>query len=53
VVKARVDASVGVVQWDGKETGLDLMSRADKGLYKGKDRTRSRVTAPATNLTRD
>jgi len=53
VVKARVDASVGVVQWDGKETGLDLMSRADKGLYKGKDRTRSRVTAPANNLTRD
>lgn len=42
-VRTTVDASLGTVQWDGKESGKELLARADKGLYKSKDRNRSRM----------
>jgi diguanylate cyclase (GGDEF)-like protein len=37
LVKIRVGASIGVVQWDGAETGLELLSRADQRVYLGKN----------------
>jgi len=39
-------ASAGVVQWDGSESGSELLSRADAALYRAKDAGRA-VTIPA------
>jgi diguanylate cyclase (GGDEF)-like protein len=36
LVKIGVGASIGVVQWDGAETGLDLLARADQRVYANK-----------------
>jgi diguanylate cyclase (GGDEF)-like protein len=38
--KTRIGASIGVVQWDGVETGLELLARADRLVYEGKGRAR-------------
>jgi diguanylate cyclase (GGDEF)-like protein len=35
-VKVVAAASIGVVEWNGTETGSQLLERADKGLYAGK-----------------
>jgi diguanylate cyclase (GGDEF)-like protein len=35
-VKVRLSASVGVVEWDGKEAPLDLMARVDAEVYRAK-----------------
>ena len=34
--KIRIEASLGVVQWDGTETGRELLARADRRVYEGK-----------------
>lgn len=39
-VRLTAAAAIGVVQWDQKETGLELIARADQGLYLGKDSCR-------------
>jgi diguanylate cyclase (GGDEF)-like protein len=36
--KARIGASIGVVEWDGVETALELLARVDRGVYEGKGR---------------
>ncbi len=28
--------SIGLVQWDGCETGVQLLARADRSMYRGK-----------------
>jgi diguanylate cyclase (GGDEF)-like protein len=43
IVKITLQASVGVVPWDGRESASDLVDRADKGLYSKKDRVAVRV----------
>ncbi len=37
VVKVPVTASIGIAQWDGKESAQALMERADKAVYTGKE----------------
>jgi len=37
-VKMPVDATFGIVEWDGRESGPELLARADQQMYKGKDR---------------
>jgi len=32
-----VDACIGVVEWDGRETGPDMVARADLKMYHGKE----------------
>jgi diguanylate cyclase (GGDEF)-like protein len=32
-----LSASFGVVEWDGKESGQDLLARADQSMYSGKE----------------
>jgi diguanylate cyclase (GGDEF)-like protein len=39
----RVSASMGVAQWDGKETMKDWIGRADRALYSAKASGRNRV----------
>ncbi len=39
-VKAEVTASIGVAQWDGKESAAELLERADKAVYRGKEQSR-------------
>jgi diguanylate cyclase (GGDEF)-like protein len=41
VIKVTAGASVGVVEWNGRETGSQLLERADQGLYAGKGSSRS------------
>jgi diguanylate cyclase (GGDEF)-like protein len=36
VVTVAVDASIGVVEWDGKEKGPEMLARADRCMYQGK-----------------
>ena len=40
-VKVMAGASIGVVEWNGMETGSQLLERADKGLYAGKAASRT------------
>jgi PleD family two-component response regulator len=35
-VTVSVDASIGVVEWDGNEDGPEMLARADRHLYAGK-----------------
>ena len=39
-VKTLVSAAIGVVEWDGRETGVQLLDRADQKLYSGKTRSK-------------
>ena len=43
-VGLRVTASIGVAQWDVRETQKDWLARADKALYTSKANGRNRVT---------
>lgn len=38
-----VDAAFGIVEWNGKETGREMIARADFRLYEGKQASRSVV----------
>ncbi len=38
-VKTMVAASFGIARWDGKESGMELVARADQGLYRDKEAT--------------
>jgi diguanylate cyclase len=40
-IKPVLNASFGVVQWDGKESGTELVARADQGLYLDKKSARN------------
>jgi diguanylate cyclase len=40
-----VHASIGVVEWDGSETGPDLLARADRSMYLGKHSRKTLRTA--------
>jgi GGDEF domain-containing protein len=40
-VTVSVDASIGVVEWDGKEDGPEMLTRADRQMYAGKESTRA------------
>jgi len=42
-VPATAGCSVGVAAWDGQETSLGLVARADRALYDAKERGRDRV----------
>jgi diguanylate cyclase len=45
-VKVQLNAAIGVAQWNGKETGDELLARADSGVYSAKGasaRTRGAV----------
>jgi diguanylate cyclase (GGDEF)-like protein len=35
-VNVTVEASIGVVEWNGSEAGTDLLARADHSMYRGK-----------------
>lgn len=35
-VTVMVDASMGVVEWDGTENGPEMLARADRSMYLGK-----------------
>jgi diguanylate cyclase (GGDEF)-like protein len=35
-VTVNVEPSIGLVQWDGCETGVQLLARADRSMYRGK-----------------
>jgi diguanylate cyclase (GGDEF)-like protein len=41
VVKVAAAASLGVVEWNGRESGSQLLERADQKLYAGKGSSRS------------
>lgn len=47
VVKVAAGASLGVVQWNGRETALELVNRADQGLYGEKQASRTAAPRPA------
>jgi GGDEF domain-containing protein len=36
-VSILLKAAIGVAEWDGKETGLDLLARADQKVYWAKE----------------
>ena len=36
VINVTVEASIGVVEWNGSETGAELLDRADHSMYRGK-----------------
>ncbi|MES1258502.1 MAG: GGDEF domain-containing protein [Acidobacteriota bacterium] len=36
IVNVVAEASLGIVEWNGKETGVELLARADAGLYQDK-----------------
>jgi diguanylate cyclase (GGDEF)-like protein len=42
LAKTRVGAAIGVVKWDGAETGLEVLARADRCLYRRKKSVRRR-----------
>lgn len=44
-VKAVVNASIGVVQWNNRESGLELVARADQDLYRGKPAASQRTSS--------
>ena len=39
--------SIGVAQWDGRETATSLIARADAALYSAKDAGRNRTIVAA------
>lgn len=41
-VSVNVKASIGVVEWDSKETGSELVARADSCMYRGKPALKDR-----------
>lgn len=45
-VKVTLKASLGVAEWDGKETGLALLARADREVYRAKQ-AGSRIRTPS------
>jgi diguanylate cyclase (GGDEF)-like protein len=40
-VTVAVDASIGVVEWDGKEDGPEMLARADRQMYASKESARA------------
>ena len=40
-ITVSVDASIGVVEWDGREDGLEMLARADRQLYASKESGRT------------
>jgi diguanylate cyclase (GGDEF)-like protein len=42
-IEVRVDAALGVTPWNGTESGLELFARADKEMYKAKEKSRELV----------
>lgn len=42
-VKVTVAAGMGVVEWNGRESGTELLDRADQKLYTSKARTKART----------
>ena len=43
-------ASSGIAQWDGRETGSELVARADRALYEAKRGGRDQAVAEAADL---
>lgn len=43
-INVSVEASFGVVEWDGAETGPELLARADDRMYRGKQAMKMRRT---------
>jgi diguanylate cyclase (GGDEF)-like protein len=43
-INVSVQASFGVVEWDGAEKGTDLLARADDCMYQGKQAMKARQT---------
>jgi diguanylate cyclase (GGDEF)-like protein len=39
-VRTKLSASLGAVEWDGSETGLELLARADALVYRTKEKSR-------------
>jgi diguanylate cyclase (GGDEF)-like protein len=44
-VKTVVTASFGVAHWDGKESGIELVARADQGMYRDKEATSAAIAS--------
>jgi diguanylate cyclase (GGDEF)-like protein len=38
-VRTALEASVGIAEWDGQESGVELLGRADEGVYRVKAET--------------
>ena len=35
-IDVTIDGSIGVVEWDGSESGPEMLARADHSMYRGK-----------------
>jgi diguanylate cyclase len=42
IVAVTVDASIGAVEWEGAEKGSELVARADRSMYSGKQSMKAR-----------
>ncbi len=47
-VTVLVDACIGVVEWDGRETGAEMVARADLNMYHGKEAKRTEAKRTET-----
>jgi diguanylate cyclase (GGDEF)-like protein len=45
IIPITVDAALGVAAWNGKESGLELFARADREMYRAKEKSRELVRA--------
>lgn len=43
-IDVTVEASIGVVEWNGSETGVELLARADHSMYRGKHSMKAQRT---------
>ena len=46
-VKTSVHAAIGVAEWNGTETGLELVARADRQMYQSKHASKANAVTPA------
>jgi len=47
-IEVTIDGSIGVVEWDGSETGPEMLARADHCMYRGKESMKTREPAKSS-----